>query len=149
MVRLIGMIVLVDVGLCGGLIPLWGAAGAALATSISFALVAVGYVWMLHRRQVQVFEQVHLFRWLLLSMGTAMAIALVAAWVTPPLLSILAGSVVGTVLYWGGVLRLGLVRVEEIELMVRSLPGAFRLTGERLFRYLAPVLLRLKAAAWS
>ena len=149
LVRLIGMIVLVDVGLCGGLIPLWGAAGAAMATSISFALVAVGYVWMLHRRRVQVFEQAHLFRWLLLSMGTALAIALVAAWVTPPLLSILAGSVVGTVLYWGGVFRLGLVQVEEIELMVRSLPGAFRLTGERLFRYLAPVLLRLKAAAWS
>jgi hypothetical protein len=41
------------------------------------------------------------------------------------------------------------VRVEEIELMVRSLPGAFRLAGERLFGYLAPVLLRLKAAAWS
>ena len=149
LVRLIGMIVLVDVGLCGSLIPLWGAAGAAMATSISFALVAVGYVWMLHRRRVQVFEQVHLFRWLLLSTGTALAIALVAAWVTPPLLSILVGAVVGTVLYWGGVFRLGLVQVEEIELMVRSLPGAFRLTGERLFRSLAPVLLRLKAAAWS
>ena len=149
LVRLIGMIVLVDVGLCGSLIPLWGAAGAAMATSISFALVAVGYVWMLHRRRVQVFEQVHLFRWLLLSMGTALAIALVAAWVTPPLLSILVGAVVGTVLYWGGVFRLGLVQVEEIELMVCSLPGAFRLTGERLFRSLAPVLLRLKAAAWS
>ena len=85
----------------------------------------------------------------MLSTGTALAIALVAAWVTPPLLSILVGAVVGTVLYWGGVFRLGLVRVEEIELMVSSLPGAFRLTGERLFRYLAPVLLRLKAAAWS
>lgn len=149
LVRLIGMIVLVDVGLCSGLIPIWGAAGAALATSVSFASVVLGYVWILHRRGVQVFEQIRLFRLLLLSIGTALAIVLVAAWITLPVLSILVGVLVGTVLYWGGIFWLGLVRVEEIELIVHSLPGIFRLTGERLFRYLAPVLLRLKAAAWS
>ena len=51
-----GATVLLDVGLCWALVPRWGAAGAALATSASFTLVAVGYAWVLRRRQVRIFE---------------------------------------------------------------------------------------------
>jgi len=134
----------VDIGVCGVLIPIWGAAGAAFATSLSFALVAGGYAWVLRRRQVQIFHGFAAGRFMGLLLGTATAMAGAAALVSTSGLSLLVGGVVGSLLYWGGVFCLGLLQVEEVELMVQSLPSMFRHAGEKLFRVVGPVLLRLK-----
>jgi O-antigen/teichoic acid export membrane protein len=147
LIRVMGMTVLVDVGLCWALIPIWGAAGAAIATSVSFMLVAIGYAWVLRRRQVRIFEGFALSRLIVLMIGTGAAIAGGAALVSIPMLSIGVGGVAGTMVYWGGVFWLGLLQVEEVERLVHSLPGTLRQAGEKVFRYVGPVLLRLQAVA--
>ena len=147
LIRVMGVTVLVDVGLCWALIPIRGAAGAAIATSASFLLVAIGYAWVLRRRQVRIFEGFALSRLIVLMIGTGAAIAGGAALVSIPLLSIGAGGVAGAMVYWGGVFWLGLLQVEEVERLVQSLPGRLRQAGEKVFRYVGPVLLRLQAVA--
>ena len=79
-----------------------------------------------------------------LMVGTAAAIAGGAALVEAPILSVLVGSSVGALVYWSAVFWLGLLQVEEVEQLVQSLPGAFRQMGVKVFRYLEPVLLRLR-----
>ena len=147
LIRIMGIMVLVDVGLCWLLIPRGGAAGAACATSLTFALVAIGYAWILRHRRVHLFEGFAVSRVLVLVLATGIAVAGLSALVPTPMLSVLAGALGGLLLYWGGVFGLGLVQVEELELLVRSLPGTLRHAGETVFRVLAPLLLRLKAAA--
>jgi len=78
---------------------------------------------------------------------TGLAMAGLSALVSTPLLSLLVGAAVGVVLYWAGVFSLGIVEVNELESLVQSLPGTFRHAGEMVFRTVAPLLLRLKAAA--
>ncbi|MCW5798885.1 MAG: oligosaccharide flippase family protein [Nitrospira sp.] len=147
LIRVMLVTVMVDVGLCTILIPVGGAAGAACATSLSFALVAGGYVWILRRRNVSVFEGLALSRLLALVSMTGLAMAGLSALVSNVLLSLLVGVAVGVVLYWSGVFSLGIVQVNELESLVQSLPGRFRHAGETVFRMVAPLLLRLKAAA--
>lgn len=106
--------------------------------------MAGGYAWVLRRRQVQIFHGFAAGRFMGLLLGTATAMAGAAALVSTPVLSLLVGGVVGSLLYWGGVFCLGLLQVEEVELMVQSLPSMFRHAGEKLFRVVGPVLLRLK-----
>jgi O-antigen/teichoic acid export membrane protein len=144
LIRMMGGTVLIDAGLCWVLVPRGGAAGAALATSLAFALVAVGYAWLLRRRQVRIFEGCAVSRLIGLMIGTAAAIAGGAASVETPILSVLAGGAVGAVVYWSGVFWLGLLQVQEVEQLVLSLPGAFRQVGVKIFRYLAPILVRLR-----
>lgn len=144
LIRVMGATVVVDAGLCWSLVPRWGAAGAASATSVSFALVAVGYAWLLRRRQVHIFEGCAVSKLIGLMVGTAAAIAGGAALVEAPILSVLVGSSVGALVYWSAVFWLGLLQVEEVEQLVQSLPGAFRQMGVKVFRYLEPVLLRLR-----
>lgn len=144
LVRVMIATVLVDVGMCWALVPHWGAAGAALATSLSFGLVAGGYAWVLRRRQVRIFEGLAVSRSMGLLLGTGAAIAGGAALVATPILSVLVGCAIGAVVYWSGVFWLGLLRVEEVEQLMQSLPGAFRQVGVKTFRCLAPVLMRLK-----
>jgi O-antigen/teichoic acid export membrane protein len=145
LIRVMGAIVLLDVGLCLAFVPVWGAAGAAVATSISFTLVALGYVWMLHRRQVRILEGFPVSRLIGLWLGTGAAVAGAAALVSIPLLSVVVGGLVGMMVYVGGVFWLGLLKVDEVESMVQSLPGALRQVGEPMFRRVEPLLLRLKA----
>lgn len=149
LIRVMGAIVLVDVGLCRMMIPAWGAVGAAVATSISFALVALGYVWLLHRRQVRILEGFPVSRLIGLWVGTGAAVAGAAAVVSMPMLSIVMGGLVGMVVYVGGVFWLGLLKVDEVESMVQSLPGVLRQVGEPMFRRVEPLLLRLKAVTSS
>ncbi|MDP9132747.1 MAG: oligosaccharide flippase family protein [Nitrospirota bacterium] len=146
LIRVIGATVLVDVGLCWAWVPSWGAAGAALATSVSFALVALGYVRLLRRRQLHIFEGWAVSRLLALVVATGTAVAGFAALVETPLLSVVGGIIVGVFVYWSGVFWFGLLQVEEVERMVQSLPGVLRQVGDKIFRYLQPVLLRLQAA---
>lgn len=145
LIRVMVATVVVDVGLSRALIPTWGAAGAAFATSVAFVLVAIGYVWVLRRRQVRIFEGLAASRLVGLLLGTGLAVAGAAAFVADPIASIVVGGVVGALGFWSGVIWLGLLQVEEVGLMVQSLPGSFRHTGETVFRVVAPVLLRLKA----
>lgn len=147
LIRVMLATVMVDAALCAMLIPVGGAAGAACATSLSFALVAGGYAWILRRRQVGIFEGLALSRVVVLVGITGVVMAGLSALVSTPLLSVLVGVAVGAVLYWAGVFSLGIVQVHELESLVQSLPGTFRQAGETVFRAVAPLLLRLKAAA--
>ncbi|MCE7976775.1 MAG: lipopolysaccharide biosynthesis protein [Nitrospira sp. NTP1] len=147
LIRVMLVAVLVDAGLCTILIPVSGAAGAACATSLSFALVAGGYAWILRRRNVGIFEGLALSRVVVLVGITGVVMAGLSALVSTPLLSLLVGVAVGAVLYWAGVFSLGIVQVNELESLVQSLPGTFRRVGEMVFQLVAPWLLRLKAAA--
>ncbi len=147
LIRVMLVTVMVDVALCAILIPAGGAAGAACATSLSFALVAGGYLWILRRRNVSVFEGLALSRLVGLVVMTGIAMAGLSALVATPMLSLLVGIAVGVFLYWGGVFSLGIVQVDELESLVQSLPGTFRKAGESVLRMVAPLLLRLKAAA--
>ena len=145
LIRVMLATVMVDVGLCAILIPGGGAAGAACATSLSFALVASGYIWILRRRKVSIFEGLALPRFWALVVVTGVAVAGLSALVSTPLLSLLIGGAVGVLLYWVGVFSLGIVQVNELELLVQSLPGAFRRAGETALHWMTPLLLRLKA----
>lgn len=145
LIRVMLVTVLVDVGLCAILIPVGGAAGAAGATSLSFALVAGGYAWILRRRQVSICDGFALWRFAALLIMTGLAVAGSSALVSSPMLSLLVGLVSGGMLYWVAVFSLGLVQVAELESLVQSLPGTFRRAGESVFQLLAPLLLRLKA----
>ena len=149
LVRIMLATAMLDVVLCGALIPRWGAAGAAAATSVSFAWVVIGYAWVLRRRQVLIFQGLPVTRVMAILLGAGAAVAGTAALVVTPILSIVIGGAVGLLLYWGGVFGLGIVQVEELELMVQSLPNTFRRAGETVFRLVAPLLLRLKALAWN
>lgn len=146
LIRAMGLAVLIDIGLCVMLIPRSGAAGAAGATSLSFASVAIGYAWILGRRRVYPFLGCAVLRLLGLVLATGLAVAGLSVLVTPPPLAVAAGVFGGLVLYWGGVFALGLVQVDELEVLVQSLPGVFRHAGEAMFRMSAPWLLRLRAA---
>jgi O-antigen/teichoic acid export membrane protein len=145
LIRVMLVTILMDVGLCTILIPVGGAAGAACATSLSFTLVASGYVWILRRRKVGIFKGLALSRLFALVVMTGMAIAGLSALVSTPMLSLLVGTTVGLLVYWAGLFSLGIVQVGELELLVQSLPGTFRRAGEAALHLLAPLLLRLKA----
>lgn len=147
LIRVMGIAVLLDVALCVILIPWSGAAGAACATSLSFASVAIGYAWTLRSRRVHPFNGCAASRLLGLVLATGLAVAGLSALVTPPMLAVPAGVFGGLLLYWGGVFALGLVQVDELGLLVQNLPGVFRHRGETMFRVLAPWLLRLRAPA--
>jgi O-antigen/teichoic acid export membrane protein len=144
LIRMMGGTVAVDAALCWTFVPRWGAAGAALATSVSFALVAVGYAWLLRRRRVRILEGFAMVRWVGLLLGTGGAIAGGAALVDAPLLSVAVGGAVGVSVYWTGVFWLGLLKVEEVEQLVQSLPGVLRQVGVKAFHYLEPLLLKLR-----
>ena len=147
LIRVMLVTVMADVGLCVMLIPAGGAAGAACATSLSFALVAGWYAWILRRRKVSIFQGLALPRLLVLVGVTGIAIAGFSALLSIPVLSLLVGGAVGVLCYWAGVFGLGIVQVNELESLVQSLPGVFRHAGEIVFRMVAPLLLRLKAVA--
>ncbi|MCC2640829.1 MAG: putative Polysaccharide biosynthesis protein [Nitrospira sp.] len=149
LIRTMGVTVLADVGLCWVLIPTWGASGAAVATSASFALVAFGYAWVLRRRQVHIFEGLAVLKLIMLLIGAGAAVAGTAALVSIPILSLAVGALAGVIAYWCGVFWLGLLQVDEVDRLVQSLPGTLRRTGETLLRYVGPVLLRLKSLAWN
>lgn len=146
LIRVMLATVMADVGLSMILIPAGGAAGAACATSLSFALVAGCDAWILRRRKVSIFEGLAWPRLLALVVVTGIAISACSALVSTPMLSLLVGVAVGVLFYWAGVFSLGIVQVNELESLVQSLPGTFRHAGEMAFRTVAPWLLRLKAA---
>ena len=94
-------------------------------TSLSFALVAGGYLWILRRRNVSVFEGLALSR-----ISGACRHDRYRKWPGSPHSSLrrflsLVGNAVGVFLYWG-VFSLGIVQVDELESLVQSLPGTFR-----------------------
>lgn len=129
------------------LVPRWGAAGAAAATSLSFIGVAVVYVRLLREEGARAFQGFSWGRFIVLCGGTSAVLVPIALAITAPVVALSIGGIVGFGLYWGGVFRLGLIRFRELEQMVESLPGPIRRTARRFVRLFQAILVRLDAAA--
>lgn len=120
------------------LVPRWGAAGAAVATSVSFVIVTVLYGYILRRGGAHPFRRFQTGRFLALCGVTTGLLMLVPMWVASPILSLLIGGAVAIGLYWAGVFWLGLIRVEELGRIVESLPKPLQGIGARVLRLLQP-----------
>ncbi|MGC3972992.1 MAG: polysaccharide biosynthesis C-terminal domain-containing protein [Nitrospira sp.] len=128
-------------------VPRWGAAGAAVATSVSFIGVAVIYVRSLQAEGVHPFEGFSWGRCMLLCGGTSAVLVPIAKAISGPLMALTVGGIVAVSLYWGGVFRLGLIRFRELEQLVDSLPGPIRRIALRLMHLVQPILVRLDSTA--
>jgi O-antigen/teichoic acid export membrane protein len=128
------------------LVPSWGAAGAAVATSVSFIGVTVAYVTLLQAEGACAFRGFSGGRFALLCTATAAVLAPIAFSIRSPLAALTMGGMAAAVLYWAAVLWSGLIRVRELEQIVESLPGPLRGVGLKLMRWCHPMLMRLDAA---
>lgn len=128
-------------------VPRWGAAGAAVATSVSFIGVAMMYVRLLQEEGAHPFQGFSWGRFMLLCAGTSAVLVPIAKAISVPLVALTVGGIVAFGLYWGGVFRLGLIRLRELEQMVDSLPGPIRRIAISLMHLLQPILVRLGATA--
>ncbi len=137
----------VNIGLNVMLVPRWGAAGASVATSVSFICVAVFYVRLLQGEGAHSFQGFAAGRLLLLCAGTTTVLMPIALMISTPLLALMLGGLTALGLYWCGVFWLGLIRVRELEQIVESMPGPLRQAGITAMRLLQPMLARLDAMA--
>lgn len=129
-------------------IPRWGAAGAGVATSASFMVVAAWYVVVLRRRGVHVVSGPSIWRWCWLSLATSGMLVFVKLAVSSPLPALLLGVVVATVCYWSGAFWLKLICVDEAVSFADSLPGPVRAVSIRLLNVVKPALIRIESMAW-
>jgi O-antigen/teichoic acid export membrane protein len=130
------------------LIPTWGAAGAAMASAISYGSVLFVYLAMLRRYGVDPFAGMshgRLGRLLLLIVLTMGALVPIAWFVPSALIAVIAGGAVAVAVYGAGVLWLGLLSVDELRLIIQSLPVTLRRPGERIFSRLQPALLWIES----
>ena len=139
----------INIALNVALVPQWGAAGASVATSLSFICVALLYLRLLRAEGVHSFQGFAAGRLLLLCAGTVAALTPIALTISEPLLAITLGGLTALGLYWCGVFWLGLIRVRELEQIVESMPGPLRQPGIKAMRVLQPMLVRLDAIAMS
>lgn len=137
----------INIALNVALVPRWGAAGASVATSVSFICVALLYVRLLQREGAHSFQGFAAGRFLLLCAGTAAVLVPIALTISSPLLAITLGGLTAVAFYWCGVFWLGLIRVRELEQIVESMPGPLRQTGTKAMRLLQPMLVRLDSIA--
>ena len=123
------------------LVPHWGIMGAAVSTGTSYALVVVPYAISLRSFGVAVFHGFIPARQLLLFLMTG---SLMAAIATIPMavgLRVSLGGMLGGVAFVVLVLRLGLVRVAELDEVLASLPPALSSAGGPIFTRVRPLLL--------
>jgi O-antigen/teichoic acid export membrane protein len=137
----------VNIGLNVVLVPLWGAAGASVATSVSFIGVAVVYVRLLRIDGAHAFQGFAAGRFVVLCTAAAVALAPIALSVHSPVVALAIGGIVAAGLYWVAVLWLGLIRLRELEQITDSLPTPLRRFGFLVMRVCQPVLTRLDAIA--
>ncbi len=137
----------INISLNVWLVPRWGAAGAAIATSVSFVSVALLYWHILHQEGAHPFRGFSTGRFLVLCGVTAGLLAVISNWMPSPALSLLVGGATAMGLYWAGVFWLGLIRVEELGRIVESLPRPLRNIGARVLKLLQPMLIRIEAMA--
>lgn len=147
LLKVVGAAAAINIAMNLALVPSWGAAGASVATSISFIGVAVVYVRLLHVEGARASQGFSSSRFALLCTATAAVLAPIALSIPSSLIALSVGGIVALGLYWAGVLWLGLIRVRELERIVDSLPGPLRLVGVKLMRVLQPMLIRLNAIA--
>ena len=147
LLKVVGAATATNIALNLALVPSWGAAGAAVATSVSFIGVAAVYVRLLRVEGAHAFQGFSSSRFVLLCMATAAVLAPIALSTPSPLIALSVGGIVALSLYWTGVLWLGLIRVRELEQIVDSLPGPLRRVGVKLMRVFQPMLIRLDAIA--
>jgi O-antigen/teichoic acid export membrane protein len=137
----------INIALNLALVPSWGAAGASVATSVSFIGVAVVYVRLLRVEGAYAFQGFSSSRFVLLCTATVAVLAPIALSISSSLIALAVGGIVALGLYWAGVLWLGLIRVRELRQIVDSLPGPLRQVGIKLMRVFQPMLIRLDAIA--
>lgn len=149
LLKVVSAATVVNIALNVALVPQWGAAGASVATSLSFICVTLLYVRLLQREGVHSFQNFAPGRLLLLCAGTAAVLVPIALTVSTPLLALTIGGLTALGLYWCGVFWLGLIRVRELEQIVESMPGPLRQMGVKAMRLLQPMLVRLDTIAMS
>lgn len=123
------------------LVPDWGIMGAAVSTGTAYALVVVPYAIALRRFGVAVFHEFLPVRQLLLFSATG---ALMAAISGIPMLAglrVALGGTVGAIAFATLVLRLGIVRVAELDEVLASLPPSLAAAGRPVFVRVRPVLI--------
>lgn len=149
LLKVVGAATATNVVLNLALVPAWGAAGAAVATSVSFIGVAAVYVRLLHGEGACAFDGFSGSRFVLVCAATAAVLTPIAFSIHSPLTALPTGGIVALCFYWMAVLWLGLIRVRELEQIVDSLPGALRPLGVKVMRVVQPMLIRLDAMALS
>lgn len=149
LLKTVSVATVINIALNVALVPRWGAAGASVATSVSFICVAVLYVWLLQGEGAHSFQGFAAGRLLLLCAGTTAVLVPIAVTISTPFLALTLGGFTALGLYWCGVFWLGLIRVRELEQIVESMPGPLRQAGIKAMRLLQPMLVRLDAMAIS
>ncbi len=147
LLKVVSAATVINIALNVALVPRWGAAGASVATSLSFICVALLYVRLLQREGARSFQGFAAGRLLLLCAGTAAVLVPIALTISTPLFAITLGGLTAMGVYWCGVFWLGLIRVRELEQIVDSMPGPLRQTGIKTMRLLQPMLVRLDSIA--
>jgi O-antigen/teichoic acid export membrane protein len=147
LLKVVILATVVNIALNVLLVPAWGAAGASVATSVSFIGVALVYARLLHIEGVHAFQGFFGSRFVVLCMAIMAALAPIALTIHSPFAALAMGGIVAAGLYWAAVLWLGLIRVRELEQIVDSLPRPLRRLGFMLMRVCQPVLTRLDAIA--
>ena len=137
----------VNIALNVVLVPLWGAIGASIATSLSFIAVAASYVRLLRIDGARAFHGFSGSRFVVLCAASGTALAPIAFSIHSPPVALTIGGIVAAGLYWAAVLWLGLIRVRELEQIVDSLPEPLRRLGIKLMHVCQPMLTRLDAMA--
>lgn len=122
------------------LIPKWGAAGAAVATSISYGGVAFAYAWIIRRWGVKPFQSIRGGRLLIVYLITIAVMAVPALLIPSAWLALLTGGAAAALTYAVATLRLDLLGLRELQQIVESLPGFLRRPGLKLFAMLRPLL---------
>jgi O-antigen/teichoic acid export membrane protein len=147
LLKVVGAAAVINIAMNLALVPSWGAAGASVATSVSFIGVAVVYVRLLHVEGACASQGFSSSRFALLCTATAAVLAPIALSIPSSLIALSVGGILALGFYWAGVLWLGLIRVREIERIVDNLPGPLRRVGVKLMRMFQSMLIRLDAIA--
>ena len=138
---------IVNIALNVALIPSWGAAGASVATSVSFIGVAMAYVRLLQVEGAHPFQSFAAGRFIVLCAITLAVLVPIPLAISSSWMALMMGGILALVVYWTGAFWLGLLRVRELERIVESLPGPLHRLGIKLMRLFQPMLVRLDAIA--
>jgi O-antigen/teichoic acid export membrane protein len=131
------------------LVPIWGAAGAAVAASIAYISVVFAYAKILRGYGVSPLEGSEVNRFVLLCIVTVAALVPTKLLISSAFIVLIVGSLLATTIYGLGTLWLGLLKVQEIESIIESLPNPLRLPGRKVFELLQPLMLRFEACTLS
>jgi O-antigen/teichoic acid export membrane protein len=144
LVAVMAMATAANLGLNWWLIPHWGAVGAATSSCVSYGSVVFGNKWILRDYGVQPFRRQDGGRLLLLCTVIGGILPVIAAPMPSALVAVIAGVILAFFGYGAGALWLGLIRVDEIQQIIESLPDRLRTPSVRVLGKLQPALLRIE-----